>query len=582
MSGASVELVNNQTGVSISEKTNSQGEYTIPLLQPGSYRLSISAGGFKRYSRPDFVFEAGRVSRLDANLEVGAISETVEVHSSTPIIESESSSVGQFIENATIKDMPLNGRRVGDLLALQGAAVYITGDVIRPRVAVAGGRADQQQWLLDGANSSNIGLEAPQALFNPPVESLQEMRVQQNTYSAEFGNSSAGVVTMITRSGSNAFHGTAYEFFRNDALDARNTFAAIKAPLRWNVYGFTLGGPVIRNRTFFFTNVEWQKQRIGATRTATTPTSAQIGGDFSQTYYAANSILKIYDPASTRPDPTRPGQFLRDPFPGNMIPAARFDPVGAKLAAQFPIANATPTNIAGANNFVQNAVNKLDLTTWTSKVDHTFSEKDRVSVRFLIHNFPTSATAAYNVAAADPNGNFQDRRAYSTLAEHIHTFTSALVNDFRYEWQPRFFHFRSLGLGDGWPAKLGLKGVDDRAFPRVTTAGFADMGNTLQERDQRPIHDTDIHDVLSWFRGAHAIRFGGESVWGATPKFSTTRSPVHSFSPSPQRRFQASTTPAARSPACCSDSPAAPPSTPPIPSIAGSSTSACSRRTIGR
>jgi hypothetical protein len=431
------------------------------------------------------------------------VSEAIEVKGSAPLLESESSTVGQLIEHKTVMDMPLTGRRVGELLGLEGGSLFITGDVIRPRVAIAGGRADQQQWMIDGVNASNMSLEVPQALFNPPVEAVQEIRLQANAYSAEYGNSSSGVVAMTTRSGTNELHGAAYEFFRNDKLDARNFFAAQKAPLRWNIFGFTIGGPIIHNRTFFFTNVEWQKERVGATQNLTVPSGLQRAGDFSHTLTATGALIGIYDPNSTQ------GQ-IRMQFPGNIIPKSQIDPVGAALAALYPEPNRAASNQAGANNFVGNNVTALNLTTWTTKVDHQIVAKDRASVRFILHDFPTHTTAVFPQPAADPFAVNSPRTAYSTLGEEIHNFTSSLLNDFRFEWQPRHFYSLSLGLGQGWPDKLGLKGVSNRAFPRVTAAGFSNMGPGTQERIQTPIRDTDIVDVLSWFHGSHAFRFGGE------------------------------------------------------------------------
>jgi outer membrane receptor protein involved in Fe transport len=511
VAGARVRLNQEATGRQVETQTNTSGEYTFPLLDSGVYRLDIEAGGFQSYSRTNIVVELGRVLRLDVSLTLGQVSETVSVTASTPLLESESSTVGQFIENKTIADMPLNGRRVGELLGLMGNAVFVTGDVIRPRVSVAGGRADQQQWLLDGVNASNIGLEAPQALFNPPVESVQEIRIQQNGYSAEYGNSSGGVVLTTTKSGTNKLTGTAYEYFRNEKLDARNFFAADRPPLRWNVYGFAVGGPVMipriydgRNKTFFFTSNEWQRQRVGNTRNLTVPTAAERTGDFSATRQASGSPLLIYDPATSP----------RQPFPGNIIPGSRVDPVGRAMAALYPIPNRPPANAAGANNFVANAVSALNITTWTTKVDHVLSTKDRVSARFILHDFPTTTSAVFPEPAADPNGDISDRRAYSVLINETRQFTPVLINDFRANFQPRFFINRGFGLGDGWPSRLGLKGVSDRAFPRVNVAGYPSMGKATHERIQTPILDYHFVNTLSWFRGAHSWKFGGEYRWG--------------------------------------------------------------------
>ena len=510
--GAKLTLTNEATGVVVSAAANEQGEYTFPLLASGRYKLETEASGFQKNTRTNLVIELGRVVRLDVALSLTQISESVEVTGAAPLLESETATLGQFIENKTIADMPLNGRRVGDLLLLQGAAVYVTGDVIRPRVAIAGGRADQQQWLIDGVNGSNIALEVPQALFNPPVESVQEIRIQQSAYSAEFGNSSSGVITMTTRSGTNKFTGLAYHSLRNDAFDARNFFATSRPPLRWNVFGLAGGGPVVipklyngKNRTFFFSHNEWQIQRIGAVRNLTVPTPAQIRGDFSQLFTTTGTVIGVFDPATSRP-----GATVRTPFPGNIIPASRIDPVGARVAQFFPAPNRASINAAGANNFTANAGNVLDLTTWTSKGDHIFNEKDRISIRYILHNFPTSNLVVYPEPAADPNGNVSLRRAHSLLINHTHSFTPTILNDFRYNLQPRFFKNLSLGLDQGWPTKMGLKGVNDRAFPQFSVAGYTGLGAGTHERIQTPIVDQHFVNALSIFRGKHSFKTGAE------------------------------------------------------------------------
>ncbi|MFN7937511.1 MAG: TonB-dependent receptor [Bryobacteraceae bacterium] len=505
LANVAIKLTNEQTGVVAHVVTASTGEYTFPLLPSGSYKIEAESSGFQRSMRSGIVMELGRTVRMDITLQLGQVTETVEVSSASPLIESESATVGQFIENKTIADMPLNGRRVGDLLGLMGNGAYIRGDVIRPRVVIGGGRADQQQWLLDGVNSSNIALEVPQALFNPPVEAVQEIRIQQSAYTAEFGNSSSGVVAMTTRSGTNQFHGLLYENLRNDKLDARNFFADRKPPLRWNVFGGALGGPVIKNRTFFFSHVEFQRQRVGEVRNLTVPTDLQRRGDFSQTTSTAGALTRIYDPA-TYDAVTR----VRTPFPNNVIPTSRFDPVGAKIVPLFPAANRPATNLAGANNFNRNAVSALNITTWTSKGDHIFNDKDRVSVRYVLHDFPTFITPAYDEPAADPNASNTVRRAHSLLINETHSFSPTVLNDFRFNWQPRSFHPTTLSIDQGWPTKLGLKGVSDRAFPRVNTTGYAALGSTAQERVQVPIHDTHVVNTLSIYRGQHSLKTGGE------------------------------------------------------------------------
>lgn len=507
LAAVNLKLTNTATGVSVEGQTNDAGEYTFPLLTSGVYTLVAERSGFQRVNRTGIVVELGRTARVDFALAVGQVTESLTVTGAAPLLESETSTVGQLIENKSISDMPLNGRRVGELLAMTGAAVFVQGDVIRPRVTLAGGRADQQQWLLDGVNASNIALEVTQALFNPPVESVQEIRVQSNGYAAEYGNSSAGVVLTTTKSGTNKVRGNVYEYFRNEKLDARNFFAASRPPLRWNVPGGTVGGPIVipklyngRNRSFFFTSAEFQRQRIGVVRLFTVPTALERAGDFSQTVSAANARTLIYD--STTP---------RAPFAGNVLPSSRLDAAGLKLAALYPLPNRPPANPSGAQNFVANAVNALNITTWTSKLDHVISNNDRVSVRYVLHDFPTYTTGVFAETGPDPNESTSDRRAHSLLVNETHNFSPTLVNDFRLNWQPRFFINRSAGLDTGWPTRLGLRGASDRAFPRVTPAGYGAMGNATHERVQTPIQDLHIVNALSHFRGKHSFKYGGEA-----------------------------------------------------------------------
>ncbi|MBI1358226.1 MAG: hypothetical protein GC160_28155 [Acidobacteria bacterium] len=521
--GVTIEARNADTGVVLTAETGAAGEYTVPLLQPGHYSLTARLTGFRAFTQSGITIELGRVTRLDISLEVGEVTETVEVTGSAPLLESETSTVGQFIENKTVTDMPLNGRRAGELVALMGNAVTVSKGVIRPRIAVAGGRGDQQNWMIDGVNSANVALENPQALFNPPVESVQELRVQQNGYSAEFGNSSGGVITISTRSGTNQLHGSLYEFLRNSAVDARNFFAADKAPLRWNVFGFAVGGPIIKNKTFFFVNNEWQKQRIGVTNLLTTPTALQRIGDFSQTTNAAGALTRIFDPFSGA---------TRQQYANNIIPGSQQDPVGLALMDYYPEANRAPSNQAGANNFVGNRTNALNLSTLTLKVDHVFSERDRLSFRYILHDFPTNNTPVFSRPEADPFGNFSDRRAYSYLFNHLHNFAPTVINDLRVNIQPRYFITGPLEIDGGWPAKLGLKGVPGEAFPRVNVSGFTAMGATNQGRTQTPIWDHHVVDIVSWFKGSHSVKMGGEFRYSRNAEnFNQWESGVLTFQP---------------------------------------------------
>jgi hypothetical protein len=507
--GVIVKVINEETGVALAEPTNSQGDFTIPLLPPGRYRIDAEAQGFKSYSRSGVVLEIGRSFRLDIAMELGQMSDVVKVSAAAPLLESEDATISQLIEHKTIVDMPLNGQRVADLAALMGNAIMVQSGINFPRLQIAGGRADQQSWILDGTNASNLSF-SPQSTtnFNPPVETIQEFRILQNNYSAEYGNTVSGVVSFSTRSGTNEFHGAAYEFFRNDAMDAIRDFAATKPPLRWNTFGGSAGGPIRRNHTFFFAALEHGAQRIGVPRVFTVPTALQKNGDFSQTVSAAGVLQRIYDPATTR---TNGNQVVRDPFPGNVIPANRFDTVGANLAGLFPNPTQPASNLAGANNFNRNSVNSQDNTVLTIKVDHLLRATDRISWRLVLNDFPQVITPVYDVDATDPVGFRHRSRNTSSQINEIHNFTTRLINDFRFNWGPRDFANLSFGLDEGWPEKLGLKGASPRAFPRVTVNGLSAMGPAAQEALQNPLRDTQLVDQMSWFRGSHSFKFGGET-----------------------------------------------------------------------
>jgi hypothetical protein len=251
-----------------------------------------------------------------------------------PLLESTTSGVGQFIEAKSVTDMPLNGRRAPALVALSAATVWVSyGGAAKPNFSLAGGRAQSQMFWLDGGAGQNMRLGVGQVDIDPPVEVIREFRVVQNTYSAEFGGSAGGLIVSTTKSGTNEFHGSLFEYFRNDKMDARNFFAADKPPLRY-LFGGTLGGPVIPNRTHFFGGYDGTRRSTALVDILTAPTAAQRRGDFSQTTNAARVLTRIFDPSTNT---VAGGRNVRQQFPGNHIPASRLDPVAVKVAEFYDL-----------------------------------------------------------------------------------------------------------------------------------------------------------------------------------------------------------------------------------------------------
>src|SRR5215470_5302811 len=302
--GVDITLTNQETGTKQQTLTNETGSYRFSALPPGTYRIAAELAGFDRLSRGPLTLQVSQTLPIDLILQVGQIGQTVEVTEAAPLIDSQTSDVGQAVTRQMIAALPLPNRAASSLAALAPGVVMIdngTGTAENyPVFSVAGGRARNQNFVLDGGNVSNaVGLTRPQQLTSLPVDAIQEFKVIANNYSAEFGHSTGGVVTMSTRSGTNEFHGSVFESLRNDILDARNFFATQKAPIRLNQFGGAIGGPIRKDKTHFFATWEQTRQTTSETITSTVPTLANRAGDFSDLRNSAGQQIAIYDPSTT-------------------------------------------------------------------------------------------------------------------------------------------------------------------------------------------------------------------------------------------------------------------------------------------
>jgi len=511
---AEVVATNEETGVSTRSQTNEAGIYVLPFLQPGRYTITATVTGFKKYERKGLILETAQELALDIRMELGSVTEVVEVSAEAPLLESTSATVSQFLDSRVVTEMPLGNRRALELVRLAANTVWVDySGLAKPLFSLAGGRTENQMFWLDGGNIQNMRLGVGQVDVDPPVEVIREFRVVQNNYSAEFGGSAGGLVVTSTKSGTNQFRGSLFEYFRNDKLDAAGFFAPtqgtrkIKAPLRYNLFGATLGGPIVRDRTHFFAGYEGTRRTDGFTQILTVPTELQRRGDFSQTFNTRGQLIPIYDPATTR---TEGGKVVRDRFPGNIIPPSRIDPVAQKLVAFWPSPNRPPVNVAGAQNFSGNRARIFTRDNVTGRVDHVFSDKNRFYFRFLYNNDPYKWTSNYPRKEADPQSPFNAGR-YETnfLFADTHTWTNALVMDARYSFAHRTWHAKSAGLGSNVVQEIGLKGVPTGAFPAISVAGMATLGSS-NERRQFPIRQHQVATNWTWVRGKHVVKFGGE------------------------------------------------------------------------
>ncbi|MGA8594697.1 MAG: TonB-dependent receptor [Bryobacteraceae bacterium] len=487
---ARVVLTRTDTGDRRETLTSAEGYYSFPLVSPGSYELQVEKEGFQTLTRTGIRVETGQVSTVDVSLEVGAVSQSINVEANAPQLQTDSGAVSNVVENKTIVDMPLIDRRSSQLQRLSGFVVQ-SGTGANATFAIAGGRGNNANYLIDGGTAQNLLLGVETLSFDPPIESVQEFNVAISNYAAELGRTGGAVIQMTTRSGTNDFHGSAYEFFRNDVLNARTFFAQNIPALRYNLFGSSLGGPIKKNKTQFFFNYEGRRQVTSTTEVLNVPSAAEVQGNFS-----ADST-KVTDPTTGVQ------------FPGNIIPQSRLDAVGAKLAAFYPV-----PNVAGAQpgkaNFVANDPAYTPVDVYVARIDHTISDKDRIFGRLLAQTDHTTTASIFPVAGTDSFSNLTHDYYYNGSGTWFHNFSPTVINEARYTYTRRQYLYISAGANTNIDSEIGLTGVNQAYFPTVTVNGYTQLGNSQQERLQTPIRSDQYVDNITWIRGSHQFKAGVE------------------------------------------------------------------------
>jgi len=350
VAGAQLTLIHRNTNTTTRAVSTGSGEYNLPSLQPGAYKIEISSSGFKRFVQQNLTVSAGSTVRVDATLQLGQVSDSIEITAAAATIQTENAKVTTLVENKLVDELPLvvagSMRSPFNLVAV--AAEAKGGG---QSLSLGGGQAAQWDATLDGysVGTNRSGDTAEAALNTPSVEALTEFSVDTNGFKAEYGQAGGGVMSFASKSGTNDFHGSAYDFLRNDKLDARGFFARTRSVYRQNDFGFTAAGPVVvpkvyngRNKTFFFMSFEGFRNRVGANDSIlSVPTPEMYNGDFSKWVNQNNQLLTIYNPATTRANPNGVGS-IRDPFPNNQIPLS--SPVRSRRSAKTlpPIAVSLP------------------------------------------------------------------------------------------------------------------------------------------------------------------------------------------------------------------------------------------------
>jgi hypothetical protein len=339
MAGAGVRLMNTSTDAEQFTTTGADGRYHFFALLPGTYAISVSKAGFAGLRRDGVALRIGDQITLDMTLPLGGVTETVNVTAAAPLLQASRGTVSFVVEQQKVVTLPLDGRNFIPLIALSPGVMLPPASTL-PRIN--GSRARVSEYIYDGI--SVLQPEPGQVAYFPVVDAIEEFRVETNSYSAEYGRSNGGVIMVNHKSGANEFHGTVFEFFRNDALNARNLFATTgpRPRFRRNQYGFVFGGPIVRNRTFFFVDYQGTRLQTGTVRTSTVPTTRQRQGIFT---------TPIFDPSTTRQ--TSSG-FVRDRFLNDTIPLVRVDPAARAVLDRYPFPNVFVNGQeAAANNYVR-------------------------------------------------------------------------------------------------------------------------------------------------------------------------------------------------------------------------------------
>lgn len=395
--GASVVAQSVSSGVESKGESNAEGYYNIFSLPPGAYNLTVSKEGFKPVRQTNLLLSVQQVARMDIRLEVGSLAQQVEVSARAVILETETSGLGQVVDGKQVVELPLLGRNAYALAGLvPGVRIAASmndlpvDQITTVFASINGQRGNQNEYLLDGAPNTAPSQNQPVIYAN--VDSVQEFKVETKGFGAQYGRASGGVFNVVTKGGTNDVHCTLSEFLRNDKLNANDWFAnrsgKQRAPFKFNQFGGTVGGPVYiphryngKNHTFFFGSVELARFIQGVTFTGTIPRPEQLAGDFSQTRNAAGAMIQIYDPLSTRANPSGSGS-IRTAIPGNIIPPDRIDPVARNVAKYWPAPNAAGNPITGVNNFARTDGSHIRKDTMSIRADHHFSDRKRAFARF--------------------------------------------------------------------------------------------------------------------------------------------------------------------------------------------------------
>ncbi len=492
--GATVTAINLETGAEQQTETSATGTYQFPLLRAGRYRLVVESAGFQRLQREPVIINTSETTRVDLNLEVGGVAETVTVTEATPLLQSEEATMGHVVEQRAITSLPLATRNFTQILGTSAGVVGSIMNADRPgtgsdSVSVNGARRGSNNLLVDGAPTTNALNMAPDGDGTPSIEFLGEFKVLTSLYSSEYGRNLGSTINVTTRSGSNQFHGAAYEFLRNTKLNARPFFNPVRGKNNQNQFGANIGGPIVRDKTFFFFGWESSRQRNSnsgsATLTTIVPTLDQRQGIFGD--------VEILDPSTG------------EPFLNNTIPQSRLNQTALNIQEAFI---PKPNYHSGATNYFAAASLPTDINQFTARVDHRFGDNDNIFVRWFDSRQEDFSPFGNGFPGLGNNAN---RQKHSVTVNETHVFSPSVVLESRFGYdQTDQFTFPE---DETDPSSLGLQPLPvtrtDMGIPQFNISDYQTFGNYQNWADY--IKRFTGAATMTWVQSRHTVKFGAES-----------------------------------------------------------------------
>ena len=547
ISGAKVTITEINKGTTSTYQTDDTGNYNAPFLIPGTYRVTVEKEGFKRATTADVILDVDQKARLDFALEVGAVSQTMEVTASAPLVQADSAELGTVVTQRSVQMLPLNGRNFAQLVYLvPGVTPGQQGENLsgassfNPRAAsdfnALGSQANTNAWLVDGIDDNEYTFNT--VMVQPSVESIGEFKVLTGTFSAEFGRG-AGVVSVSTRSGANDYHGEAFEYLRNSYLDARNYYnpSTQRQPeFRRNQFGGAVGGRIIKDKLFFFADYYAIRALKGITFVNSVPTAAERTGDFSQYRNTKGVFIPIYNPLTTQQEN---GKFVRQQFPNNVIPPSLINPVGFNVASLYPL----PTGAGSFNNYTSAANQITDDNGGNARIDYRLGEKDSMFFRQSYEQFnfqnpasgqgacclptPAAAAAAFSLGRFVAGPQTTNLIAQGAAFNETHIFSPTILNEYRMGYSRTNPLTIPSGYGLASATSLGIQGINISHFtsglPNLNMQDFTGIASGAAFLPANPKQtNIQFEDNVSWTVGKHEMKFGFRYIRQLAQPFTNT------------------------------------------------------------